>query len=165
MSNRLQFNVTANSIGGWEVPTVDLVGTDRNLTVIVHGTIANSFPTTPKGKERLADWRVQIASAVKNKRGRDAWDSNNDFAIALGLRFCPALHGNHALDVENFVKSIIDGLAAGLFCEAGTDPADIQRFNFDDSNFNTLLIHRLADASNPSDEGAAISVSSRRMVW
>ena len=160
MSSRTSFNLIDSSIDGWEVPTVNLDGSDLCLAVRVPGTIANSVSTSPTGKENLAKWKVQIASSVKDGRGRDAWNPANEFAITLGLRFCPALHGHRALDVENFVKPIIDALAAGLFCDAETDPAHIQHFNFDDSNFNTLFIHRLPDANNRSDEGAAIFVSS-----
>ena len=65
-----------------------------------------------------------------------------------------------ALDVENFVKPVVDGLAAGLFCDNDTDPNHIELWNYDDSNFNTLLIHRLEDARRPEDEGIAISISS-----
>ena len=161
MSSRTNFNLIDSSIEGWEVPTVDLDGSDLCLAALVRGTIANSVSTSPTAKENLAKWKVQIASLVKDERGQDAWNPANEFAITLGLRFCPALHGHQALDIENFVKPIIDALAAGLFCDAETDPARIQHFNFDDSNFNTLLIHRLPDANNRSDEGAAIFISSR----
>ena len=75
------------------------------------------------------------------------------------LSLLPALHGNRALDVENFVKPVLDGLAAGLFSSPGQDPWAIKRFDYDDSNFSTLFIHRLPDAARPEDEGVAISVS------
>ena len=44
------------------------------------------------------------------------------------------------MDVDNFVKPIIDALAAGLFCDPQIDPNNIPHWNYDDSNFNTLLI-------------------------
>ena len=64
------------------------------------------------------------------------------------------------MDVENFTKPVVDAIAAGLFCEEQKDPKDIATWNYDDSNFNTLLIHRLPDAAEPEDEGIVISVSS-----
>ena len=70
-------------------------------------------------------------------------------------------HGNQKnLDVENFIKPVIDALAAGLFCDPDQDPQEIAKWGFDDSNFRTLLIHRLDDATRRDDEGVAISVSS-----
>ena len=45
---------------------------------------------------------------------------------------------------------------------AQANPQDIQRWNYDDSRFTTLLIHRLPDALSREAEGAAIAVSSRR---
>ena len=161
-SDRNDFNLKTKQIDGWDVPMLELPGADRLLSTLVVGTIANSVPTSQTGRDTLAKWKVQIASAAKNARGQDAWNPANNFAITLALRFCPALHGYRALDVENFVKPIIDALAAGLFCHPETEPSTIQHFNFDDSNFNTLLIHRLSDARSTQDEGAAIFVSSRR---
>jgi hypothetical protein len=77
------------------------------------------------------------------------------------MTFHPGNHGNRPLDAENFIKPILDALAAGLFCDNQTEPMDIEHWNYDDSNFNTLLVHRLDDALNPRDEGTAIAVSSR----
>ena len=79
------------------------------------------------------------------------------------MSFHPRTHGNRDLDVENFIKPVLDGLAAGLFCENDTDPQGIDQFNYDDSNFNTLLIHRLDNAPTADLEGIAVFVSSRPM--
>ena len=64
------------------------------------------------------------------------------------------------LDVENFIKPILDAIAAGLLYDEETDLSTVKKWNYNDSNFNTLLIHRLADATKRQDEGIAISVSS-----
>ena len=65
------------------------------------------------------------------------------------------------MDVDNFIKPIIDALAAGLFCDVDIDPQDIPRYNYDDSNISTLLIHRLANADRRENEGVVIYVSSK----
>ena len=80
--------------------------------------------------------------------------------MTLAFTFYPGLHGYRALDVDNFIKPVLDGVAAGLFSPEEQDPQAIQHFNFDDSNFNTLLIQRLSDAAHPQGEGVAIFISS-----
>ena len=56
----------------------------------------------------------------------------------------------HKSDVGNYVKPVIDGIAAGLF---STSPLSVTKFNFDDSNFKHLLIEKLDNPLCPSDEG------------
>ncbi|MXY22656.1 MAG: hypothetical protein F4Y49_15135 [Dehalococcoidia bacterium] len=118
-------------------------------------------------KDRLQSWKVAVSSKVKSERGGKAWNTQAQYAIAISFSFFAADHGYRRrrdgqceLDVENFVKPVVDGLAAGLFCDNDKDPNRIEHWNYDDSNFNTLLIHRLPDADEPEDEGIAISVSS-----
>ena len=161
MSNKPTFNLKSGAIGDWEVSRLELNDSHLRLGIVIQGTIGNSIPTSQSGKATLENWKIQIASVVKAQRGHDAWDSSRNFAITLALRFCPALHGYQNLDVENFIKPIIDALAAGLFCNPEIEPSTIPRFDFDDSNFNTLLIQRLPDVSRREDEGVAIFVSAR----
>ena len=145
-------------IGRWTVPTIELTDADRPpLCLPIIGYIVNSIT---ERKDKLRDWKLQIASEVKVARGGRVWTPNHRFAISVGFSFNPRNHGYQPLDVENFVKPVIDALAAGLFCDQETDPSNIQRWDYDDSNFNTLLVHRLFDASNPRDEGIAVCVSS-----
>ena len=158
MNTASELTLQQQSIGGWEVPALEFTNPARAaLRLPVTGTIINSIT---ERKESLQDWKVKIASEVKAARGT-TWDSRNDYAITLSLSFHPANHGNRDLDVENFVKPILDALAAGLFCDPQTDPSDISLWNFDDSNFNTLLIHRLPNADARDKEGIAICVSAR----
>ena len=140
---------------------IGLSGAVRTLRLHIKGTIANSVPTSRSGTERLREWKSLVASCVKDLRGARRWDPEDNFAITLGLSFCPSLHGNQRLDVENFIKPILDALAAGLFCDEETNPQDIERWDYDDSNFSILLIHRLADANREKDEGIAVWVSAR----
>ena len=146
-------------IGRWNVPTLAFRDAERpNLLLPVMGCIVNSIT---ERKDRLQSWKAHIASEVKEARGIQAWDARDVYIITLGFSFNinSGRHGYRPLDVENFVKPVIDALAAGLFCSNSTEPRSIQRWDCDDSNFNTLLIHRLPDARTHEDEGIAISVS------
>lgn len=144
------------AVGGWSVPAVRFADEARGLELRISGEIVNSIT---ERKDAQLEWKRRIASEVRDARGGGLWDAGQRYAISLALRFCPATHGNQPLDVENFVKPVLDGLAAGLFSPPGQDPRAIERFNYDDSNFSTLFIHRLPDAARPDDEGVAISVS------
>lgn len=144
--------------GGWSVPVIEFANPDRSsLYLPIIGTIVNSIT---ERKENLQAWKVKIASEVKATRGMSPWNPSNDYVITLALSFHGANHGYRDLDVENFVKPILDALAAGLFCNPDTTPRNISHWNYDDSNFNTLLIHRLPDAVSRDKEGVAICVSS-----
>ena len=147
------------AVDGWSVPAVRFADEARGLELRVSGEIVNSITNSQRAKDAQLAWKRRIASEVREARGGGPWDAGQRYAISLAMRFCPALHGNRALDVENFVKPVLDGLAAGLFCPPGQDPRLIKRFDYDDSNFSTLFIHRLPDAVRPADEGVAIGVS------
>ena len=146
------------NIGDWTVPSLEFTNPARApLRLPVTGIIINSIT---ERKDSLQAWKVKIASEVKAAR-ETPWDPGNEYAITLSLSFYPANHGNQRSDVENFIKPILDGLAAGLFCDPQTDPNNIPHWNYDDSNFNTLLIHRLPDATARDKEGIAICASAR----
>lgn len=153
------FAFRTRTIGDFSIPTIARGDAKRTLQLPVRGFIANSISTSPTGKARLDEWKVNVASAVKTARRGRAWDSNAKFAVSIGFRFNAANHGNQPLDVENFLKPVVDALAAGLFCGDSDDPRRIRRWDYDDSNFDTLLIHRLPDAPTPQGEGVAICVS------
>ena len=125
----------------------------------VQDTIINSITDHTK---KLGKWKVRVARAVKENRGQGAWSPHDRYAVTLKIRFHPANHGYQRLDVENYVKPVIDAVAAGLFCSVQTDPHDIQHWNFDDSNFRTLLIHRAPDAPSRDQERVDVFVSSTR---
>ena len=144
------------TVGGWSVPTVRFADEARGLELRLSGEIINSI--TERKDAQLA-WKRMIAAEVKGARGGGPWDVRQRYAISLAMRFCPATHRNQRLDAENFAKPVLDGLAAGLFCPPDQNPRAIGRFNYDDSGFATLFIHRLPDAPRPDDEGVAIRVS------
>ena len=148
----------------WQVPAVVFREPARDpLAVRVQGTIINSITTSPTGKTTQRNWKVRVASSVKLARGDRPWDPTCEYAVSLALRFqWPSRnHGTQALDVENFAKPVLDAIAAGLFCPANTDPDAIGRWDYDDSNFRTLLVHRMPDTSEADAEGIALVVSCR----
>lgn len=153
----MTFTLERRAVDGWSVPTVRFADEARGLELRLSGKIINSVPD--RKDEQLA-WKRTIAAEVKGARGGGPWDVRQRYAISLAMRFCPALHGNRSdPDVENFAKPVLDGLAAGLCCSPDQDPQAIERFNYDDSGFATLFIHRLPDAPGPDGEGVAIRVS------
>ena len=144
----------------WKFPTIEFRDAATGPVLLsIFDRIENSVPNGRA--QHLQAWKAKIATEVKVTRGSSTWDTTNDYAITLALSFHPANHGNRPLDAENFIKPILDAVAAGLFCESQTDPRNINHWNYDDSNFNTLLIHRLPDADSREKEGIAICVSSR----
>ena len=136
----LRFNEEANSISKW-----------------VKGPIIKF--TSPQS-EKLRKWMVRLARAVKAKRGGD-WCSDCLHTVTLEFRFCPP--PKEKRDVDNYVKPVLDGLAAGLFLPENTDPGEVERYDIDhgvdDSNFRILLIHRLPNAETPEEEGVRLFVS------
>ena len=151
-------------VGGWSVPTVSFAAVARPpIRLQVGGEIINEF-TDKTDKKR--EWKRRLASEVKLMRGNTPWDPCDNYAISLALKFCPGYHGGggQRWDVENFIKPIIDAIAAGLFCAAQTDPSMINSWNFDDSNFTTLLIHRLPDTADRDAEGTAMFISAAQFT-
>ncbi len=159
---RCELMYRVESIGGWDVPIVEFAESRMRLCTLVRGNIINSITENTAGQK---DWKRWVTSEVKAVRGEGSWSETLQYTISLGMAFHPSNHGNRKvggqakLDVENFIKPVLDSVAAGLFCSDGTDPFTLQHWNYDDSNFRTLLIHRLPDTSHPREEGVAISVS------
>ena len=120
--------------------------------------IINSVVDSNK-KLDLLQWKQKITKHVLLERKNEEYNPDDTYLISLGLRFCPQNHGNLKLDVENYIKPIIDGIAAGLFCNLGTNPANISRFDYDDSNFNNLYVERLPNTQSTIHEGIIISIS------
>lgn len=145
-----------------------LKGKARFACWSVKGSPINSAKGRRKGpelkawKERRKDWMSHVACTVKAERGEAPWVPEDRYAVTLRFRFFR--HPNQKLDVDNFVKPVLDALAAGLFLPEDTDPAAVWPFDkhhdVDDSNFRTLLIHRLPDAESRTEEGVRLFVSS-----
>ena len=107
----------------WSIPTVAFNDpVCQPLQLIVLGNIRNATSLGRWGKRSLQDWKVRIATRVKERRGDRAWFCENEFAISLGLRFHNDNHRGQKLDAENYIKPILDALAAGLFCSQEWTP-------------------------------------------
>jgi len=124
---------------------------------IIRGKIINSVPS-PNDQPKLTPWKQNIAKAVFDSKNQGYFSPENHYAISLSMKFCPSLHGNHKLDVENYIKPILDGIAAGLFCPKEQDPTQIVKFNYDDSNFDKLFVEKLPNALDEKDELIVISI-------
>ena len=116
----------------------------------VRGPIINSFPGGRQGSARRAwnearqAWKEKVTRAVKDERGGAQWIPEHLYAVTLQFRFHPR---PTPLDVDNFVKPVLDGLRDGLCV--------------DDSNFRTLLIRRLPDLPDDKEpEEVRLFVSS-----
>ena len=144
---------------GWDTQAIAMRRERPRLVVAVRGTIGNAITTSDCGRRTKETWRVTVARCVTQQRGSSPWDGECVCAVSLALRFCMSLHGNRRLDVENYVKPSLDALAAGLFCDSGTELEARDRWDFGDSVFRHLFIHRLNDAERPEDEGALFCVS------
>lgn len=98
-------------------------------------------------------------SCVAAERGTTGLLPKWRYCITVGFRFYPSLHGRQKLDLDNYINPVLDGGAAGLFCNGGADTGSIEKFRYDDSNFCTLVLHRVADAGEPTGEGVGLVVS------
>lgn len=156
VSNSSGLTFKESHIEGWAVPTIEFSEPAGSLLrVAVRGVIINSAVT---GK-RQYKWKVKIASAIREKRGAYQCCASDEYAISLTMRFHLDTHGGNKLDADNFVKPILDAIAAGLF--SSSNPSISESWDFPDYNFKTLLIHRLPDAETCCDEGIAVCVSVR----
>jgi len=157
-----ELDIVNHNVGNWVVASVVFRGEDTPLAIPVTAIIGNSVTTSARGERRLNDWKVAVATAAKECRGPLRLDPNWHYCISAGFSFHPGTHGNQSLDVENFLKPSFDALAAGLFCEPNQNPSQIPRYDYDDSNFRYLFVHRLADATHANNEGAGFVVSIRK---
>jgi hypothetical protein len=157
-----KLDIVDETVGTWGVSSVVFGDESERLCVPVTGIIGNPVPTSAPGKRKLTEWKKAVASAAKDLRGTEPLDPNWHHCITAGFSFHPASHGGAALDVENFLKPSFDALAAGLFCANDQDPREIERYDYDDSNFRYLFVHRLDDAESEDREGAAFVISIRK---
>ena len=126
---------------------------DEPIKVLVRGRIANSTDTS----ERTKPWKQKIVQAIMDKRN-GVQNNENHYAISVSMKFHLKTHGNLKLDAENYLKPILDATAAGLFADENTNPSEITRFGYDDSNFGRVYFDkRWADSF--SDELVIITIS------
>ncbi|MFZ0184829.1 MAG: hypothetical protein WAL88_08360 [Nitrosotalea sp.] len=139
-------------VDDWKINYLDFDKSTLILKKVVFGKIINSVT---EQKEELLNWKRKIVESVFNEKIIVNPSSDSTYAISLSFRFHPQCHSSNKLDVENYVKPVIDGIAAGMFSK---DPSTVTKFNFDDSNFKHILIEKLDTPVTPSNEGVAIVV-------
>jgi hypothetical protein len=130
---------------------------DLILQLFILGKIANSVCSSDESRA----YKQKIAKAVNNVCS-GKYSPESVYAVSLSMRFCPFEHGNKKLDIENYLKPVLDGIAAGLFCNEDIDK--IARFHYDDSNFLNLYVERLPDTMKRSEEGIVITISKKRKL-
>lgn len=150
------------NVGEWTIASVVFRHENQRLVVPTKAVIGNSVPNTDTGKQKLREWKIAVASVAKEIRGFVPLNPTWHYCISAGFSFHRGNHGNQSLDVENFLKPSFDALAAGLFCECDQDPTQIPSYDYDDSNFRYLFVHRLADAVSENEEGVGFVVSIRK---
>ena len=143
----------------------------KRVATRVKGRIINSVPS-PKRRQELRPWKDKVALAIRDVRGRAPWDAEDRYAVTLQFRF--RHRPNQKLDVDNYVKPVLDGLAAGLFLREDINPSDRRdlptyaaHHGVDDSNFRILLIRRLTDlhdGKESEDEEVHLFVSNTERV-
>ena len=117
-----------------------------------------------KKRDKYHCWKLSVACAVKETRKHRRCPAHR-YAITLQFRFCERQHPDHEGDLDNYVKPVLDGLAAGLFLCNDKDPRELPRGKWtkaegvDDSGFRTLLIRHLY-VNSKEEEGVRIFVSS-----
>ena len=129
---------------------------DEPIKVLVRGRIANSTDIS----ERTKPWKQKIVQAIMDKRN-GVQNNENHYAISVSMKFHLKTHGNLKLDAENYLKPILDGVAAGLFVPDNTNPSEISHFNYDDSNFDKVYFEKLSHALTFEDEFVIITISQK----
>ena len=156
---KLQFK-TKELEKGWFVKFLKFPNKGKLVSIIIYGIIANVSPSTKGGREKLQHWKRKIAMEIQSKHGNISFNPNNQCCISVGMRFHTPTHGNQKLDLDNFIKPIVDGIAAGLFSDDKEDLSHLTKYNqFDDSNFRYLYMERLPDALEEQQEGISVVIS------
>jgi len=147
-------------IDGWELYALEFENDHEIIKKVVHGRLIN-IQTDAKKDDKKLKWQQKIAEAIKPERGPKARDESNTYAISLGMKFSQPGNQNQPLDVDNFIKPIFAGIAAGLFSSDGI-PSDIKDFkDFPDSCFRYLYVERLD--VHAVEEGVAIVISEEKL--
>jgi len=149
----------SEDIDGWKLHALEFVADKKILKKIVLGKLSNS--QTDAGKAIRFDCQINIAKQIKSIRGIIPRSDKNEYAISLGLKFSRPLTQKQQLDIDNFIKPIFAGIAAGLFSSTDEYPKDVIGFTqYNDSCFRHLIVERLDDHAN--EEGVAIVVSEKQ---
>lgn len=146
----------SEDIDGWKLHALEFVTDERILKKVVLGKLSNS--QTDAGQDIRFDCQTNIAKKIKSIRGITPRSKENEYAISLGLKFSRHENQKQPLDIDNFIKPIFAGIAAGLFSPDDEYPKDIIGFTqYDDSCFRYLYVERLEE--HAEEEGVVIVIS------
>ena len=112
---------------------IDGVHTERGNEVI------NSFH---ENVELCRKWKFQIADQINNNI-KGPLKPLKLAAVSVSFFFYPPFHGNKDLDIDNFIKLVIDGLAKGLFSQNWEEEKALEskiKFNENDSIFKNIYL-------------------------
>lgn len=158
MQTKIDMKLKSRKIEGWPVHSLEFENDKSVILAVVPGKLAN-VQTKPGRKKRLL-WQQKISKVIKAKRGVTPRNKNSDYVISLGMKFSSS-HPNQKqpVDVDNFIKPIFAGIAAGLFGNS-EEIHSMEKFkDFDDSHFRYLYVERLDNIQN--EDGVAIVISSK----
>lgn len=127
----------------------------------IYGRIGNSVTNSKIGAEKTKKWKRDVAVHIKNNRGEITWSDKWEYVITIGFFFC---RKPYAFDIENYMKPVIDAIAAGLYCNDDENFTMDRPFNFNDSNFRHLFVSRLPDVNSQNEEGVVIHLSAVKRI-
>ncbi len=154
---RISMELKTEKIEGWELHALEFENDHEILKNVILGQLINIQTQTGRKDDKKLEWQQKIAKAIKSERGSKARSSSNSYAISLGMKFSRHEHQKQPLDVDNFIKPIFAGIAAGLF-SSDEIPSNVIDFkDFPDSCFRYLYVERLDD--HAVKEGVAIVIS------
>jgi len=146
-------------IDGWKLHALEFENDSTVIKQVVREELSDS--QTDAGRKKKLKLQQKIAKELKSKRGAQARNSSNKYAISLGMKFVRHKNQKQPLDVDNFIKPIFAGIAAGLFSEIDENQETVDDFTYDDSCFRYLYVERLDD--HAEEEGVAIVISEENL--
>jgi len=158
MHTKIDLKLKSRKTTGWSMHSLEFENDKSVITTVIRGKLANV--QTKRGRKKRLLWQQQISKEIKTKRIAPR-NKNSDYVISLGMKFS-ASHPNQKqpIDVDNFIKPIFAGIAAGLFDNNEEVPSTLEKFkDFDDSHFRYLYVERLDNPQN--EDGVAIVISEK----
>lgn len=119
----------------------------------IKGKIINAIVDGEVRQREQLEWKRKIATTIKNSR-KECYRPDCDYGVSVTMRFKAK---KQKFDVENYIKPILDGVAAGVFCGEEQIIDQIPRFNFPDHCFSNIFIQKL-DNDNDKDEAIYVTI-------
>ena len=158
MVSKIDMKLKVRKKGGWSLHALEFENDKSVIMAVVPGKLANS--QTKGGKKKRLLWQQQIAKEIKTERGGIPRNKKGHYVVSLGMRFQTHPNQKQPLDIDNFIKPIFAGIAAGLFLDNEEIPTKLEEFkDYDDSHFEYLFVEHLED--KPGKEGVAIVISEK----